>query len=76
MNSESNDLTTLRDLTSKILLAMVWLHVPIAAAIGFMRGTDWMMPTVFGDCDGLRRQRILANFPQRPFYPPDLRRRL
>jgi|RhiMethySRZTD1v2_1073278.scaffolds.fasta_scaffold69621_5 methyl-accepting chemotaxis protein len=46
MNSESNDLTTLRDLTSKILLAMVWLHVPIAAAIGFMRGTDWMMPTV------------------------------
>ena len=46
MNSESNDLTTLRELTSKVLLAMIWLHVPIAAAIGLMRGTDWMAPTI------------------------------
>lgn len=46
MTTESGDLKTLRDLTSKILLAMVWLHVPISAAIGLMRGIDWLTPTV------------------------------
>ena len=34
----SNDLAMLRDTTSKVLLAVVWLHVPIAMAIGLMRG--------------------------------------
>jgi len=47
MNSQSDDLTTLRELTSKVLLAMVWFHVPVAAAIGLMRGTDWTTPTIF-----------------------------
>ena len=42
----SNDLAMLRDTTSKVLLAVVWLHVPIAMAIGLMRGTGWLMPTV------------------------------
>jgi methyl-accepting chemotaxis protein len=46
MTSESDELTTLRELTSKVLLAMVWIHVPIAAAVGLMRGADWIMPTV------------------------------
>ena len=42
----SNDLAMLRDTTSKVLLAVLWLHVPIAMAIGLMRGTGWLMPAV------------------------------
>jgi methyl-accepting chemotaxis protein len=45
MHTESDDLAALRETTSRLLLAVVWLHVPIAAAIGLMRGTDWMMPS-------------------------------
>ncbi len=44
MTIESDDLANLRDTTSKLLLALLWLHVPIAAAIGLMRGTDWLTP--------------------------------
>jgi methyl-accepting chemotaxis protein len=44
MTIESDDLANLRDTTSKLLLALLWLHVPIAAAIGLMRGMDWLMP--------------------------------
>jgi methyl-accepting chemotaxis protein len=38
------DLAMLRDTTSKVLLAVLWLHVPIAVSIGLMRGTGWLMP--------------------------------
>ena len=44
MNIESDDLSILRDTTSKVLLAMLWLHVPLSAVIGMMRGTDWLLP--------------------------------
>src|ERR1700756_3769958 len=44
MTIESDDLSILRDTTSKVLLAMLWLHVPISTAIGMMRGTDWLLP--------------------------------
>ncbi len=44
MTIESDDLANLRDTTSKLLLALLWLHLPISAAIGLMRGTDWLMP--------------------------------
>ncbi len=47
MGIESDDLAALRETTSKTLLAVLWLHVPIAAAIGLMRGADWLMPTIF-----------------------------
>src|SRR5215470_2097393 len=46
MTIESDDLSILRDTTSKLLLALLWLHVPLAAAIGLMRGTDWLMPAL------------------------------
>ena len=46
MNIESDDLAILRETTSKTLLAVLWLHVPIAVVIGLMRGTDWLMPAV------------------------------
>ncbi len=45
MHTESDDLVALRETTSRMLLAVMWLHVPIAAVIGMMRGTDWMAPT-------------------------------
>ena len=44
MTIESDDLSILRDTTSKFLLAMVWLHVPISAVLGMIRGTDWLLP--------------------------------
>ena len=44
MTVESDDLAILRETTSKTLLAVLWLHVPIAMAIGMVRGTGWLMP--------------------------------
>ena len=44
MSIENDDLNTLRETTSKALLALVWLHVPIAVLIGLLRGTEWWMP--------------------------------
>jgi methyl-accepting chemotaxis protein len=47
MNIGSKDLDALRETASRALIALLWLHVPIAAAIGIARGTDWLMPTIF-----------------------------
>jgi methyl-accepting chemotaxis protein len=45
MTIEADDLAILRGTTSKVMLAVLWLHVPLALAIGIARG-DWLMPTV------------------------------
>jgi methyl-accepting chemotaxis protein len=47
MTIESDDLSILRDATSKFLLAVLWLHVPLSAVIGMMRGADWLLPCLF-----------------------------
>jgi methyl-accepting chemotaxis protein len=47
MNIESDDLEKLRETTSRALLAVLWLHLPICVLIGLMRGTDWLLPAVF-----------------------------
>jgi methyl-accepting chemotaxis protein len=44
---DSKDLDALRETASKALIALLWLHVPIAAVIGMARGTDWLLPTLF-----------------------------
>jgi methyl-accepting chemotaxis protein len=44
MRIEGDDLRVLRETTSRTLLVVLWLHVPIAVVIGMMRGTDWMVP--------------------------------
>ncbi|MBA2397226.1 MAG: chemotaxis protein [Bradyrhizobium sp.] len=44
MTAESHDLRIVRETTSKALLAVLWLHVPIAVIIGMARGGDWLMP--------------------------------
>ena len=41
---ESSDLKHLRETTSRALLAVLWLHVPICLAISMARGIDWMLP--------------------------------
>jgi methyl-accepting chemotaxis protein len=46
MTIESEDLANLRDTTSKLLTAMLWIHVPIAIAIGMLRSADWLMPAL------------------------------
>ena len=45
MPEQPTDLDELREFTSKVLLAAVWFHVPIALLIPLMRGADWQMPT-------------------------------
>src|SRR5690349_18760376 len=44
MTTESDDLSALRETTSKALLALLWLHVPIAIAIGTLRDMAWAGP--------------------------------
>ena len=46
MTIESDDLAILRETTSKTLVAVLWIHVPIAAAIGLLRGADWIVPSI------------------------------
>jgi methyl-accepting chemotaxis protein len=41
---ESSDLKQLRETTSRALLAVLWLHVPVSIAISMARGADWMLP--------------------------------
>src|SRR3954467_14523787 len=47
MTVESDDLAALRETASKALLGLLWLHVPIALAIGLMRDNGWVGPTPF-----------------------------
>jgi methyl-accepting chemotaxis protein len=44
---ESKELEALREATSKALIALLWLHLAIAMAIGLVRGSDWLLPAVF-----------------------------
>ena len=46
MSIETDDLAVLRETTSKTLLAVLWLHVPIAIAIGLARGEGWITPAM------------------------------
>jgi methyl-accepting chemotaxis protein len=46
MHTDAKDLSALRETTSRTLIAVLWLHVPIAITIGMARGTDWLLPTV------------------------------
>jgi methyl-accepting chemotaxis protein len=47
MTIENHDLDALRETASRTLIALLWLHVPIAMAIGMMGGNGWMLPTLF-----------------------------
>jgi methyl-accepting chemotaxis protein len=44
MIAETRDLENLRETTSKTLLAVLWLHVPVSVAISMARGADWLLP--------------------------------
>jgi methyl-accepting chemotaxis protein len=46
MHADAKDLSALREIASRALIAVLWLHVPIATAIGMTRGTDWLLPTL------------------------------
>jgi methyl-accepting chemotaxis protein len=47
MNTDSRELDALRESASQALIGLLWLHVPVALAIGTMRGMDWLLPTSF-----------------------------
>jgi methyl-accepting chemotaxis protein len=44
MTIQSDNLAALRDTASKILLVVLWLHVPVAVTISMMRGADRLTP--------------------------------
>ena len=46
MSIETDDLPRLRETTSKTLLVVLWLHVPIAIAIGLLRSEGWIAPAM------------------------------
>jgi len=46
MTVESKDLEALRETTSQALMALLWIHLPIAVAIGIARGGDWLVPAI------------------------------
>jgi len=46
MLANAKNLDALREIASKALIAVLWLHVPIASVIAVMRGADWMLPTL------------------------------
>ena len=46
MDIRSKDLDALRETASKALIGLLWLHVPVAMAIGMARGNGWLLPTL------------------------------
>ena len=46
MTSESRDLAALRETTSKVLVTLAWLHLPLAVAIGLLRGEAVLAPAL------------------------------
>ena len=55
MTVESKDLETLRETTSRALITLLWVHLPIAVSIAMMRGTDWLWPALSWRCSLLPR---------------------
>jgi methyl-accepting chemotaxis protein len=47
MSFENTDTAALRGTTSKMLLVVLWLHVPIAVAVGMILHADWLTPAAF-----------------------------
>jgi signal transduction histidine kinase/CheY-like chemotaxis protein len=47
MTLGSRDLDVLRQAASRGLIALLWLHAPMAAAIGLVRGTEVVLPVLF-----------------------------
>lgn len=47
MAFEGDELERLRQSTSKMLLAVLWLHVPVAVIIALTLGADWRVPASF-----------------------------
>jgi methyl-accepting chemotaxis protein len=46
MTAESKDLEALRETASRALIGLLWIHVPVAALIGMVRGTGWLLATL------------------------------
>jgi len=47
VNDRDLDLAALRETASKTLIGLLWVHVPIAAAIGLMRDNGLILPVAF-----------------------------
>ena len=47
MEAELPELRHLREFTSKVLVAIVWVHVPIAILIAAARGSEMFAPVIF-----------------------------
>jgi methyl-accepting chemotaxis protein len=47
MIAENHELEALRQTTSKVLVAVLWLHVPVSVTIGLALGKPWLTPAAF-----------------------------
>jgi methyl-accepting chemotaxis protein len=45
MGKEPANIDALRETASKALLLLLWIHVPLAVAIGLIEGTEWLLPS-------------------------------
>ena len=43
---QPTNIDSLRKTASHALLVLLWIHVPLAASIGLLRGQEWVLPTV------------------------------
>ncbi len=62
--------TALRETASRALLAVLWLHVPIAVVIGMTRGADWLLPAVLMVAMAMAATLSWRAAGQRTFDPP------
>ena len=46
MTVESKDLEALRETTSKALVVLLWVQLPVAIAIGMAAGLEWVLPAI------------------------------
>jgi methyl-accepting chemotaxis protein len=46
MATGCKDLDIIRENASRASIALLWLHVPAAIAIGIALGTSWLMPAL------------------------------
>jgi len=47
MTSQNGDLKTLREMIGRVLIMLLWVHLPVSIAIGMARGGDWLTPGAF-----------------------------
>lgn len=46
MRADDNNLDMLRQTAARVLVGILWVHVPAAILIGLLLGTEWLLPAI------------------------------